>query len=155
MDKTSLRLRKLWSPHAESLPRTRAPFTHTQRVSPARELHLRTRGGPPRFKGYSEFVISIHFCYLGRENLLLRPSPPSSGREKHLPRPSHSSSGRESDVRRPHQWFKRKLMVIISKKSSFYREVTFKAKEYIQKYKYLKIIKSLLHDLLHPQFLNI
>ena len=46
-------------------------------------------------------------------------------------------------------------MVIISKKSSFYREVTFKAKEYNQKYKYLKIIKSLLHDLLHLQFLNI
>ena len=47
MDKTSLRLRKLWSPHAESLPRTRAPFTHTQRVSPARELHSRTRGERP------------------------------------------------------------------------------------------------------------
>src|SRR5699024_417774 len=88
MDKTSLRLRKLWSPHAESVPRTRALFTHTRRASPARELHSRTREGPPRFKGYSEFVISIHFCYLGRENHLPRPSYPSSGRENHLPRPS-------------------------------------------------------------------
>src|SRR5699024_9598222 len=74
--------------HAESVPRTRAPFTHTRRASPARELHSRTREGPPRFKGYSEFVISIHFCYLGRENHLPRPSYPSSGRENHLPRPS-------------------------------------------------------------------
>src|SRR5699024_12715131 len=122
------------SPHVVSI------HAHAESV-PARELHSRTRGGPPRFKGYAEFVISIHFCYLGRENLLLRPSPPSSGRE--------------SDVRRPRQWVKRKLMVIILKKAAFYREVTFKAKEYIQKYKYLKIIKSLLHDLLHLQFLNI
>src|SRR5699024_6297245 len=87
--------------HAESVPRTRAPFTHTRRASPARELHSRTREGPPRFKGYSEFVISIHFCYLGRENHLPRPSYPSSGRENHLPRPSYPSSGRENHLPRP------------------------------------------------------
>src|SRR5699024_12809886 len=57
------------------------PYTTLFRSSPARELHSRTREGPPRFKGYSEFVISIHFCYLGHENHLPRPSYPSSGRE--------------------------------------------------------------------------
>src|SRR5699024_7690391 len=141
MDKTSLRLRKLWSPHAESVVLTWSPFTHTRRVSPhASSIHAHAEG-LLALRAMLSLLFQYIFATLDAKIFFCVQAPPSSGRE--------------SDVRRPRQWVKRKLMVIISKKSAFYREVTFKAKEYIQKYKYLKIIKSLLHDLLHLQFLNI